>query len=190
MSLKDLRDVLERDHYVVLDTETSGIERPAEIVQIAVVSCDGEILLNTLLNPAGDIPSAAYLVHGISKLDCADAPTWPMAKPHLLETLKGHDVISYNAVFDRKLLHWTDEVWMLPHTDYKTDSPWCCAMEAYAEYYGEVNEYYGSFKWQKLISAMEQQRLFRSDAHTALGDTLMTFSLINWMKHNKGEREE
>lgn len=190
MSLQELRAVLDRNNYIVLDTETSGIERPAEIVQIAVVSCEGETLLNILLNPAGDIPPAAYRVHGISKLDCADAPRWPAVKPELLRLMAGKDVISYNAVFDRKLMHWTDEAWKLPHTDYKADSPWCCAMEAYAEFCGEINEYYGSYKWQKLTNAMQQQKLRPSGEHSALGDALMTFTLITWMDNHQGAREE
>jgi DNA polymerase-3 subunit epsilon len=173
------KDVVARRNFVVLDTETTGLDKPAEICQIGIIDCDGNTLLDTLVKPKRPIPSAAIAIHGISNEAVQDSLTWPDVREWVLRYIRGKDVIVYNATYDRKLMHWSDEAWECPHVDYKEQSAWYCAMEAYAEHYGEINEYYGTYRWQRLISAITQQGLPVSDAHSALGDCLMTLQLIN-----------
>jgi DNA polymerase-3 subunit epsilon len=46
-----------------------------------------------------------------------------------------------------------------------------CAMQRYAEWYGEWNDYFGSFRWQRL----------EGGDHSALGDCRATLELIRKM---------
>jgi len=178
MRMNDLRDIVNEKNFVVLDTETTGLERPAEICQIAIIDYDGAILLNSLVRPRNPIPPAATRIHGITNDDVAMAPGWTAVRQNAIECIRGKHVIVYNAVYDRKLMHWSDEAWELPHFDYKVESEWHCAMEAYAEFYGEINQYYGSYKWQSLSNAMLQQGLEINAAHNALGDCDNTLRLL------------
>ena len=60
--------VLERE-LVVFDTETTGLDGGAEIVEIVEISCvngRGEVLLDTLVRPAGPIPADATAIHRIT----------------------------------------------------------------------------------------------------------------------------
>jgi len=41
--------------------------------------------------------------------------------------------------------------------------PIVCSIEWYAEFYGQWDNYRGSFKWQKLINAARQQNIDMSD---------------------------
>ena len=50
------REQLNQNDWVILDTETTGLYYP-EIVEIAVVNCTGEALLNTLVKPTITIPA-------------------------------------------------------------------------------------------------------------------------------------
>ena len=52
--------VLERE-LVVFDTETTGLDGGAEIVETSCVNRRGEVLLDTLVRPAGPIPAASSL---------------------------------------------------------------------------------------------------------------------------------
>jgi DNA polymerase-3 subunit epsilon len=176
-ALKALREALSRNNWVVLDTETTGLEQPAEICQIAVVDWTGEILLDTLVKPVLPISPGAYRVHGISSVTVQDAPKWTQVQKQLLAIIEGRDVVIYNAVFDRKMMHWSDKACGLGHHEYKERSNFVCAMEAYAEFWGEVHPYYNTFVWQKLSRAMEQQGLMVGGEHSALGDALMTLHL-------------
>lgn len=176
-----LKTIARWEDWLVLDTETTGLKRPCEIIDIAVVDHTGEVLLDTLVRPYRPISQFITGLTGIDNEMVADAPTWPDVKEKIQKIIKGRVVLTYNAVFDRHMMHCSDDMWELPKTDYHADSTWFCVMEAYAELHGEWNEYHGSYRWQKLTDAIRQQGLDVGEAHRALGDTLMTWQLIDWI---------
>lgn len=170
-------EMILHDDFLVLDTETTGLQR-GEIVQIAIVDAQGQIMLDELVRPANGIPQEASGIHGITNADVAFAPTWFEIAPRVEKIISGSQLVVYNAVYDRKMMHQSAEAWGLPKTEWKEIAQWWCAMEAYAEVFGDWNAYKGSFTWQKLTNAMRQQNLPVLNAHTAIGDALMTLSLV------------
>lgn len=174
-------EIVKRNNFVVLDTETTGLNRPAEICQIAIVDQDGVVLLDTLVKTKLPIPPGATAIHGITDADVAGAPSWPAVAFEVAAHLMRRDVIVYNAKFDRNMMHLSDEAWNLPHTAWKEIGAWHCAMEAYARYHGEIHPYYGSFVWQKLSVACRIEGLPVIDAHHAVGDALMTCQLVKYV---------
>lgn len=96
--------VLERE-LVVFDTETTGLDGGAEIVEISCVNGRGEVLLDTLVRPAGPIPTDATAVHGIGCDDVLGKP----AIGHVMEQLEpvfaaAQVIASYNLSYDHRLL--------------------------------------------------------------------------------------
>jgi DNA polymerase-3 subunit epsilon len=167
--------------YVILDTETTGLE-DGEIVQIAIVNHRREVLLDTLVKPVNPIPRGAQAIHGISNEMVINAPSWATVRDQVISIITGQNVVIYNATYDRKMMHRSDEYARLPRTDYKTFATFHCAMLAYAEFWGDWNDYFGSYRWQKLSIAAQQQQIQVVNAHTALGDCLMTWAVIERMK--------
>jgi len=176
--IEEFRNMIRQNNWRVLDTETTGLNWPAETVNIAVIDWTGQELVNTLVRPVKPIPPGATAVHGITDQMVAGAPLWRDVRPQVIEALSGHDLVIYNANYDLQILSWTDTLQGIKeHSPWQLSGAWC-AMEWYAEYFGEWDDYHGNYRWQKLTTAIRQQRLQVKDAHGAIGDCRMTRELI------------
>lgn len=178
--LKHFRESLSGKDFNVLDTETTGLYE-GEIVQIAIINSAGEILLNTLIKPVEPIPADATNIHGITDEMCKDAPNWLDLAPKIKTILEGKPLVVYNAVYDRKMMHQTAERHGLPKVEWKEVCEWHCAMEAFAEFYGDWNQYRHSYRWQKLVIAARHCGVDYEDAHNALADCFMALGVTKHM---------
>lgn len=171
------RELLARG-FVVIDTETTGLELAAGIVSIGVVDHTGRVLVDTLVNPMMPIPAEATGVHGVTDADVMGAPTWAEIAPTVSAALRGKTWVIYNAGFDvPRLEHAYDAAGLLV--------PYCretvCAMLLYAEFWGDWNDYHGDWRWQKLQDAAERHAIDTGTAHNALADALTTLELVKVM---------
>lgn len=153
---------------VVLDTETTGLDDEACIVDLAVKTAAGDVLLNTLVNPGVPIPQDATEHHGIADDDVRDAPSFSEILPRLTEVLAGRRCLIYNKWFDRGRLRWelTRHHRQAGHGNpAEAAAEWLDAlvledvMEPYSDWVGEWSEYHGNYRWQPL-----------GGPHRALGD--------------------
>jgi hypothetical protein len=115
-----------------LDTETTGDDERAEVVEVAVVSDDGVVLLDTLVRPQSPITAAAGAVHGIGEETLVGAPSVAAIWPHLMQLLGGRTVVAYNVAFDSQVLQQSAARYGVP----PLDADWVCLMEAYASLTG------------------------------------------------------
>ena len=155
---------------VVLDTETTGIGKTAEIVEIAILDADtGETLYNAQVMPQGRITPGASDVHGLTRsmLGQAGATAWPENHSEVCRLLSAADqVLTYNAEFDQRLLTQTAERYGLALPSLN----WRCLMIAYAD----------GRRWFKLAEACKREGLRVSGAHRAESDARMAREL--WRK--------
>lgn len=176
--MTNFNEVVELGDFIVLDTETTGLH-DGEICQIAIVDALGNVLLDTYVKPVLGIPADATRIHGITNEMVANAPGFPDVVGEIHKLVFARSVLVYNAVYDRKMLHKSAEHAGINKIDWKTFSNWFCVMEAYAKFYGDWNDYHQSYRWQSLTNACHQQDILVLDAHSALGDCLMTLTLVN-----------
>ncbi|MBI4769272.1 MAG: 3'-5' exonuclease [Chloroflexi bacterium] len=162
-----------------LDTETTGLGASAEIVEICVLDHDGAVLVDTLVKPTGRIPPDASALHGITDRTVANAPAWPEVWPAVEALLSGRVVAIYNADYDVRLMQQSHRKHRLPWN--LTDTRFFCIMKAYAEYHGEWNSRYGSFRWQSLEAAGRQCRINLPGAHRARADALLARAVLHHM---------
>ncbi|WP_460074164.1 3'-5' exonuclease [Streptomyces sp. YKOK-I1] len=179
------------DGYAVLDTETTGLTATSRIVEIAVTTVSGTVLLDTLLNPGGEpIPAEATAIHKITDNMVEDAPTFSEVLPRLTEALAGRRIVIYNREYDTGRLGWElhlhhlaqGTVDLARHPRYgarrhAAAQAWLdaqaweeCAMEQYAAFFGDWHDYWGSYTWQKLRGG-----------HRALGDARAVISRLEEM---------
>lgn len=92
--------------YVVLDTETTGLE-PREghrIIEIGCVELIGRRLtgrhFHVYINPEREVDEGAMAVHGITDEFLADKPRFAEVVDEFFEFIKGAELIIHNAAFD------------------------------------------------------------------------------------------
>ncbi|MCD6033818.1 MAG: Exonuclease RNase and polymerase [Thermomicrobiales bacterium] len=142
--------VMDDPRVIYLDTETTGFGPRAEIVDIAVVSAAGEVVLESLVQPTRRIPADATAIHGITNADVKDAPAWCDLYDDLLRVLAGRRIIVYNVIFDRQMVNQACERYDLaaPVAD------WECAMRKYAGFFGNWDAGKRWYRFQKLERAV------------------------------------
>lgn len=170
------RELLAGD-FIIVDTETTGIEVWDEPIQIGVIDGNGNALFESLIKPTVTISPRAQAVHGISEHQLVNAPSLATVCERLFWVMAGKRVIAYNQSFDSRMLLQACRAHSIPYVG--QSCRWECAMENYAAYYGEINNRYGGYKWQSLEKACRQMGVPYGDgAHTAVGDCLATLALI------------
>ena len=89
---------------VYIDTETTGLEKTDEVVEISILDHDGRVLLSSLVKPSSAIPLAAQKIHGITNEMVSNAPSWPVLWPSIRNFLFGRIIAAYNAPFDLRMM--------------------------------------------------------------------------------------
>ncbi len=162
-------DLLARQDWVIVDTETTGLDGQAEAVQVAVLACDGSVLCHQLIKPTGPVPPEASAVHRITDDMLADKPTFAEVHGELARLLEGKTVVCYNAAFDSRILAQSARA----HGIEPIQASWDCAMLQYAAYVGEWSSWHGSYRYQRLPAGR--------GAHDALADCRATLGVIKRM---------
>lgn len=154
---------------VFLDTETTGLDPSAEIVEISVVDQDGKIILDTLVKPTRQIPADAIRIHGITDEMVKNAPTWPEVWTNVTQAVTGRYIGIYNADFDLRMVRQS-------HLVYGINGGLQTArifdvMKLYADFIG-------STRWVTLDVACRRSGIPIPNTHRAREDTLLLRALL------------
>ena len=164
---------------VVFDTETTGLSsRSDEMVQFSACDGDGNILINTYLRPTKHTEwPGAEAVNGISPEMVKDAPTLEEVAEQIKEVLSSAKLlIGYNIGFD---LGFVSSIWQ-PSKDLKMVD----VMLDFAREYGEWNDYFGDYKWQKLTTAARYYH-YEFKAHDSMNDVFATLYVYQRMQEER-----
>lgn len=167
---------------VYLDTETTGLERGDEIVEIAIIDDTGECLFDSLVRPSQLIPAAATRVHHITDEMVKTARPWPTLWPQIRSLLMGRLVVIYNAEFDLRMMAQSHGRYKLP---WRENINSLCAMQLYAQYRGEWDMKYRSYRLARLEDAGRQCHISLPNSHRAKDDALLARALFHFMAENE-----
>lgn len=170
------RDLFTLPNFHVIDTETTGVGKSDQVIQIGVIDKNGAIVIDTLVKPTKRVPQGAIDVHGITNEMLTDAPTLADVYTMLSSKLAGTPLVAYNMDFDWRLLQQTFTVNKLPL--FRTNKRHC-AMKEYAKFRGVRGK--RGYRWHKLTQAASYEQVVVKDAHSALGDVYMTLGVMRKM---------
>lgn len=176
---------------VILDTETTGFSKSAQVIQVGVVDGAGNVLIdNALILPTVDIDPEAEKVHRITHAKLVQEGTgFYNVFPILQKAIAGKILVVYNLDFDLRLIkqtalaHGMDLSYLVSSAELSSMSNdvllrtrlfflgMYCAMQKYAEWFGEFNQKSGKFRPHPLPGG----------DHTAVGDCLAVLKLIKRM---------
>lgn len=154
--IKNARNIVNND-FLVIDTETTGVKKDAEIVEIALLNNNGETVFHSLIKPSKPIPEEAIKIHRITNLMVQDAPSFADIAIPLLEILSNKTIVAHNANFDRKRLNYE-----FSRCNLDLNAKWECTML--------MSSPKGQ-KWNRLGEAMQQLNIHLNGVgHRALFD--------------------
>ncbi|MDO5067377.1 MAG: DEDD exonuclease domain-containing protein [Propionibacteriaceae bacterium] len=102
-SFDDLGTPLRAETFTVVDLETTGTGREAEITEIGAVKvCGGEVVgeFQTLVRTTSPVPAMIQALTGITDSMLASAPKLQVALPSFLDFATGSVLVAHNAPFD------------------------------------------------------------------------------------------
>ena len=158
-----------------LDTETTGLDERAEVVELAVINAQGEVLVDTLVKPVNHIPQEVTDLHGITNEMVENAPCWQEIHSKISALLIGRLVLTYNAPFDARMLDQTCALYRLP----VLSVDWRCVMRMYRDH--TRNHKYVTLS----RAAAECQVDIPGQIHRALADTMLCLGIV---QHIRAER--
>ncbi len=161
---------------VYIDTETTGIGKEDEIVEISIIDFDGKLLSNSLIKPTKPIPADAQNVHHISNKEVASAPAWPIAWPRIRSFLYGRSIVAYNAPFDYRMMQQSHARYRLP---WKDTLQMLDALPLYSDYRGVWDPARRSMKYFKLEEAGAYFQIPLLNEHRAEADALLVRAVVH-----------
>ncbi len=161
---------------VYLDTETTGLDRSDEIVEISIIDDDGLTLFESLVKPTQPIPASATRIHGITNDEVQSARPWLTIWPQVRSVLFGRLVVIYNEEFDLRLMQQSHARYKLPWKDKFTTFD---LLKLYAEFRGEWDSRRRSYRYHSLASAGQHFQISLPNAHRSTADTLLTRAVLH-----------
>lgn len=154
---------------IFMDTETTGLDMNAEIIEVSIVDHDGGILIDSLVRPVKSIPPDVIKLHGITNQMVQNAPTWLEVWPAVEDVFRGRYIGIYNVEFDLRLMRQTHQryglTWDLPNQRFFD------VMKLYSDFSGAQ-------RWQTLEAAGSQCSIPIQNTHRAKDDTLLLRALF------------
>ena len=187
--LREVEQILPKQ-IICYDVETTGLNPVEdEILQLSIVDGLGKVLFNDYIKPEHtNIWEDAERIHGISPAMVEGKKLFREVKEKIQKIFDNASlIVSYNGVgFDNKFLQETGiNLDNTIHFD---------VMKAFSPIYGEWNDYFRDFKWQKLVTCCDYFEYEGSDNwHDSLADvqgTLFCFYKMRSLRYGYFEVPE
>lgn len=116
------------ENFLILDTETTGLNFGDEIIELAIIDKKGNVLFDSFFKPKNMIPDDMIDVHGITNEMVINAPNWKEKWNEIKSLIENKKILIYNADFDVIMINSTNNIWGI-QDNYSINCN--CVMETY-----------------------------------------------------------
>ena len=105
-----LSNLLKREDVLLVDTETTGLDKDAEVIEVVAIDTMGAVRLSVLSLPEDPIRREASEIHGLTVrvLKGLGAKPWPKVHGQVKRVLESAQIVlAWNAQFDARMLQQT-----------------------------------------------------------------------------------
>lgn len=161
---------------VYIDTETTGLEKTDEVIEISIVDHDGSQLFTSLIKPSRPIPIEAQKIHGITNEMVTTAQSWPILWPTIRNYLYGRTIAAYNAPFDLRMMEQSHSRYKIP---WRENLKFVDVLPLFSDFRGIWNPVRGSMRYFKLEEAGQFFDISLPNAHRSTADSLLTRAVLH-----------
>jgi DNA polymerase-3 subunit epsilon len=163
---------------VYLDTETTGLGRDDEIIEISIVDDQGAVVFDSLVRPSKPIPADSTHIHHIRDVDVQAAAPWPIIWQQVRMILANRLIVMYNQDFDMRMMQQTHAIYRMP---WKERLNAFDLMKLYAQFRGEWDAARRAYRFHSLAAAGKSCAIALPNAHRAAADTLLTRAVLHYI---------
>ncbi len=97
-------NILPLHHFVIIDTETTGLSSYDEVIELSIIDELGNELYHSLFKPHKKMGKEAIQITGLSPRLLKDQPLFKEEWPRIHEILLGKTIIGHNIEYDERLI--------------------------------------------------------------------------------------
>lgn len=162
--------------FVILDTETTGVDDRAQVVEVGIIDSNGQELYNQLICPTVPIDPSASAVNGITQEMLRDQPSFAQELDKIISIVGGRRVMCYNTPFDYRLMIQSAQT---SHQKQDLRRMFEGSMDMMQIFMDYIKIPASRGLSLKLSEAAELMRIESVQDHRAVGDCQMTLALYN-----------
>lgn len=165
----------ESSDWAVIDTETTGMGKKDQVIEMTMISSTGDIIFSSLVKPSVPIHVNALNNHNITPEMLENAPSWPSVMREFEKASRlFKTILVYNKSFDIRLISQTYKAYNLIAPVFNYD----CVMAAFSDYLTAIDyNNAGKVSLDKACNIISVDTAI-VDRHRSYGDCLLTKELI------------
>ena len=170
--------VLNYSDYLIIDTETTGLQEDDEVVELAILDLYGNELYHSLYEPHKEVFWAAAKKTGLTKRKLLGYPKFVDEWNKVVEIVSGKNLIAHNAEFDCRLIMQTLDRYGLNKSEGKAIFSGCIDSMELAKKYVRSSSY-------SLESLCKKFGIVDEQKHRATYDCLMLLKFLRALEISK-----
>ena len=151
---------------LIIDTETTGLDESAEIVEIAIIDAAATFEFVAMIKPERPIPERVTQIHGITNAMVEPMPSAAMLWPIVRGVIADRHLLAYNSAFDAQMMEQSFGL--------EAFREWDCLMHMFLTFEG--------LQWRGIKLDIVCGKLgIEAGGHRALPDAKAAREVLRWL---------